>query len=732
MGWDELRTRARQAATKRIALAKYRLGLPPIEKEQGHAGSGHFFFAAGELSGITDLLRYHLTGEVQNTLTEADAICGHRFRILGYDEIDFGNEIDWHLDTVHGIRVSREPWHKIPYLDFVTVGDHKVIWELNRHQHLVTLARAWVLTRERRYATELMQQWYSWQKANPYPIGINWCSSLEVAFRSLSWLWMRFLLADCPHVPPLFFNDVAGALVVHGTHIEQNLSTYFSPNTHLLGEALALFFIGTLCPQIPNADRWRQGGWRILLEQAQRQTRSDGMYFEHSVYYHVYALDLLLHARVLAERNNVDVPSEFDQVLAKMLDVLQALSQTAPPPLIGDDDGGRVFNPRRNTCSNLSDPLALSAIVPGREYLACLAPITEEAIWLLGQQSRNQETVSAEPAHAVALEASGIYIMASSVPYAQQMVINAGPGPASHRHADALSITLAVDEKQWLIDPGTFSYMDKQERDYFRGTRAHNTITVDGKDQADANGPFSWVSHPTPSVQYWDSGSDFSLFVGSHDGYRRLPDPVLHGRVVFHLHGKLWLIRDLIEGQREHRIEANWHFAGDVDIQRVGNSFLARRTEDTKSGLWLGLLRDPTLSAEIIRGEMSRAYGHKQSSPLLRVSGRSALPLETAVLIQPLLHSGPLGAFTRVGAAPSSNKPSYYQYEESETIHHFILRNADGRWRVGPWASDALFLYGRTEAGHVKNLILADGSFARWRETPVIASGQRNKHIVWP
>src|SRR5208283_5236598 len=76
-------------------------------------------------------------------------------------------------------------------------GDHKVTWELNRHQHLVTLAKAGLLSGNDndKYVRELVAQWRSWIKANPYPLGINWASTLEVAFRSLSWIWVDQLLA---------------------------------------------------------------------------------------------------------------------------------------------------------------------------------------------------------------------------------------------------------------------------------------------------------------------------------------------------------------------------------------------------------------------------------------------------------------------------------------------------------------------------------------------------------
>ena len=69
-----------------------------------------------------------------------------------FKDID-SKDIDWHLDPVHGKRAPLDPWFKIPFLDFAVVGDHKVTWELNRHQHLVTLAKARLLSGDKKTST---------------------------------------------------------------------------------------------------------------------------------------------------------------------------------------------------------------------------------------------------------------------------------------------------------------------------------------------------------------------------------------------------------------------------------------------------------------------------------------------------------------------------------------------------------------------------------------------------
>src|ERR1035437_2069638 len=602
MDWEEVRVRVGQEFHKQSDLFKHRVGMRsgsiPLNADAA-ARPGQFFFSGNEISERAELLRKHLPGEADAILREAEEICGHRFRLLGYENLDFtlacdsasGNckdidskEIDWHLDPVHGKRAPLDPWFKIPFLDFAVVGDHKVIWELNRHQHLVTLAKAQLLSGDKndKYVRELTSLWRSWIRANPYPLGINWGSTLEVAFRILSWIWVDQLLAgtgECADILSELRSELAPALAFHGRYIERYLSTYFSPNTHLLGAAVALFFLGTLYPQMPGAARWKESGWQIVLHEAERQVRPDGVYFEQSLHYHVYALDFFLYARLLAARNGMEIPPAYDAALARMLDVVAALAQAGPAEGFGDDDGGRLWNPRRNRTDQMTDPLALGAVMYSREFSA--ARVTEEAIWLFGNLA--VEIISnsqANPAaRSIAFPDGGLYVLADSQPYAQTMAVDAGPhgvGRSGHGHADALSLSLTMDGRRWLVDSGSGVYISKDpgDRNRFRGTGAHNTLRVDGADQAVADDPFSWTHIPTTQVEHWIAGKTFTYFVGSHNGYARLADPVLHRRHVLKIAGGVWLVRDVALGRAEHELETRWHFAPDLEVRNVGSGRL--------------------------------------------------------------------------------------------------------------------------------------------------------------
>src|SRR5262249_13108104 len=433
MDWEELRVRAHQEIAKRSDLVLSVMGARFVENRVRSSPGDYrdFFFEPADVPGILAFLRRRLPDVVDEIVHQAEQICRHRFDLLGYRGVDYGTHIDWHLDAVHGKRAPQRAWYNVPYLDFDQVGDAKITWELNRHQHLVTLAKAYRLTGRGRVAQEIFEPWYDRRRKNPNPNGINWASSLEVAFRSLSWLWVSRLLCGCPVVPRQFSSDLTRALMLNGRHIARFPSTYFSPNTHLLGEGVGLFFIGTLCRGLPAAQRWQRRGWQIVLQEAQRQVRADGMHFEHSTYYHTYALDFFLHARVLASLNGIPIPTAFDRTIEKMLEIIRCLSHSGSLPRLGDDDGGRVFDPGRNRVEHMLDPLALGAVLFNRgDFKTAAGEITEETIWLLGVERAGRfEDLRSDCRAPVsfALESSGIHVMASSEPVARQLVIDAGP-----------------------------------------------------------------------------------------------------------------------------------------------------------------------------------------------------------------------------------------------------------------------------------------------------------------
>lgn len=738
MSWAEVRFRSRQLLRKRWdgffhSLAGSRLdgdsSLPP----HGWQERGRFFFSGEEVPQIVRLLRTRAPEAAEETIEQAEQIIIRRVDLLGYTGLDFGREIDWHADPVHQKRAPRRLWYRIPYLDVAAVGDSKVIWEINRHQHWLTLSKAYWFTGREKYALEVARQFAHWQRENPYPVGINWASSLEVAFRSLAWLWTRELLAPAGCLPESFWRELLVALNRNARFIERNLSIYFSPNTHLLGEAVALFFIGTLCPGLQSASRWRDLGWQILLEQSRMQVRRDGGYFEQSTYYHVYALDLLLHARILAPRNQVRIPPELDRTLLAMLEFLAALSSAGPPPRFGDDDGGRVFNPRRNLAEHLPDPLSTGAVLFGRaDFKAAAKTLREETLWLLGSAAAEKfdrmPEISAA-SHSRAFPETGTYVLASP---GLRLVMDAGPlgfGRGGHGHADGLSVWVAADGREWIGDAGTFTYTASQHwRDWFRGTPAHNTLAVDGLDQAIPTEPFAWARFPQTRVEQWVPGVTFDLLIASHDGYLRLPSPVRHRRLVFFLKDRFWLVADMAEGHGKHHLEVNWHLPSlPLEVHRSEKTLMV--TVD--QGFAVCPLRDPQWAVELGETWWSPCYGVKERSLALRCSARVSLPAQFATLLLPRM-AGRLPEVVLERVEESSPGVTALRFYDQYQRHCWVISSGDGSWQIGELAGNGRISYcAQGIDGRFRHVVVCDGSYLAFDDKPLLEAPERSARMEY-
>src|SRR5262249_29415772 len=139
-----------------------------------------------------------------------------------------------------------------------------------------------------------------------------------------------------------------------------------------------------------------------------------------------------------------------------------------------------------------------------------------------------------------------------------------------HSHADALSFELAADGQSFLLDPGTFTYTGSREmRDWFRGTSAHNTVTLDGESSSVPAGPFSWRHIANCKPLKWITTSRFDYVEGSHDGFTRFPDPAVHNRGVLFLKNDYWIVIDKVKARLSHFAECWYHFDSGVEAEVI-------------------------------------------------------------------------------------------------------------------------------------------------------------------
>ena len=608
------------------------------------------FFAGAVDERAPGLLAGRMPEHRREVVARAEQSLTGRFDLLGYRGLSFGVPVDWHLDPVSRRRAPLAHWSRLDPLDAGAVGDSKVVWELNRHQWLAALGQAYQVTRDERYAMAFSTYVSHWLASNPVGRGLNWSSSLEVAFRLIAWCWALVLFARSPALTAELFARIRASIEDHALHVERYLSRYFSPNTHLTGEALGLFYAGTVFVDLGRAGQWRERGARILADEMTRQVLSDGVYFEQSTCYQRYTVEMLLHFLILCARNGRPVPEAVRDRVQAMLDFLLAVrSPQGGAPAIGDADGGWLLPLVRREPDDLRGVFGTAAALFERpDYAWAASGAAPEIGWLLGTAGLAafdalRPAPPAGPASRLFAEGGYASMRSGWEPHAHHLLFDVGPlgCPVSggHGHADLLSVQCWAFGEPFLADAGTGSYADPAWRSFFRSTAAHSTVMVDGESQAVPAGPFSWRQRPRARLRSWLSTEAFDYADAEHDAYRRLPDPVRHRRRVLFVKPRYWVLVDDIEGTGRHLVELRFQF-GPAEV-RLGPGLWA-----AAAGAGRGLLLCPFASAplqsrlrlggrEPAEGWMSPDYGQRRPAPVVVYSAAVRLPLRVITLLLP-------------------------------------------------------------------------------------------------
>jgi hypothetical protein len=308
-----------------------------------------------------------------------------------------------------------------------------------------------------------------------------------------------------------------------------------------------------------------------------------------------------------------------------MAEYLHALHTPAlTMPFLGDDDGGRLFHPYGPRNQFGAATLAACAARLGRPGLRLLGdPSGPEAAWWLPDPP-------APAMHSDGGAASRLFPQAGLAVLARgdsRIVVDAGPfgaGRGGHSHSDSLSVVAFGTGRELLIDPGTYSYTDPVWRDRFRGSAAHNTVRLDGRDQAAPSGPFAWQGHPEVEILAWKPGewSDALDAACRYGGFRHIR------RIRFHKPDRLWILDELEGPPGDHDVEQFWHL-GPVATEVLPGAF---RLGDAAT-LWLPPGTPATLSEGGEAGWRSTAPGEKHPMPVLRVHLRAPLPLRLGIVL---------------------------------------------------------------------------------------------------
>jgi len=554
---------------------------------------------------------------------QAEQICRHDFELLGLRH-SFAEQIDWHYDWMAARTIPVKPMHAADVWSPDIVREVRYVWELNRHQHFFQLAKASALTDDSRFVEELLTQWRHWLASNPPFIGINSISSLEIALRLISWTWTLAAVGDQPDITDDLILEILQSVAWQTEAINNRMSLGAGANNHLIGEATGLVLVGCYFPELRRSKAWREKGFAIVFREFERQVHPDGVLKEQSPAYQLYIFAYGLLIYQAAGCIGQPMPATFRQRLRAMADFLAVWPPEKALWPIGDDDGGEALRlgPYPTTAADLLHA-AKQLGVTTASARGDARRAAEWAFWLTGKwQTTSPQTGDATQLLQVhRFPAGGLLAVHACASGGHQYGwLDCGPmglAPLSaHGHADTLSFWLSNDKEPLLTDGGTFLYLAAgDQRSYFRGCRAHNTIVVDDADFALSGGPFQWLSTPNAVCLKCRHDEQRAIAIAAHDGYQKIGVSVQ--RRLRYCRG-IWSLSDTIAGTGEHRITWIFHL-GECRVcrsVRPGQQLFAFKSAD----LLVHWRSRTPMQTKVICGDPSDAIGWVSPKFGLRVA----------------------------------------------------------------------------------------------------------------
>ena len=586
---------------------------------------------SGELCGARlydDAFRQNYPFPIEWCVREAANLLDHRVDLFELENRYLGERVNWHKD----LKTGREwPRRFSPMIDWrrTDVGGVKYVWEINRHQFLIPTAKTYFITQERRYADQVLDILADWVDNNPPLEGINWTSSLELSIRLIAWTFILHMLRDALDVRDVRYKKILGSLIVQARFVEKNLSRFSSANNHRLGEVAGLAVVGLGLPGIPEASKWATEGCQFLEEEIFLQVCEDGVGKEQSTDYLCFVLDLALVALALARRRQHSMEERvWERLEAACIFLCTIAENCSVIPRIGDGDDSfavRFDTSLDNFCSVIG---TVGVLRKRNEFIRWACPLDEKVFWLAGpslEDGIDVPVTDRAKQTSMAFDRGGYYLMkADDEGVGVTAQIDCGPlgylSIAAHGHADSLSFVLRRGTEYIFVDPGTYLYQcGGIWRNYFKSTRAHNTISVDGRDQSEAGGTFLWKQKAQSFPELWSTSKKVDLFIGSHDGYDRLRDPVKHRRGFIFIKPDIFIVIDSIQALGFHKYEQIFHLDPNIVVNRNSDNRWFLKGKNTFGCLQIWQTTDHKMSAfhgssDPILGWYSRAFGVKESS----------------------------------------------------------------------------------------------------------------------
>ncbi|PID59193.1 MAG: hypothetical protein CR986_06870 [Ignavibacteriae bacterium] len=410
-----------------------------------------------------------------------------KYSIFG-KELDLKKEIIWHKDLFSNFEYPMKRFDMINASQWFDKGVELVFpWELSRFYFAPSLAIKYKETNNKEFYGVFKKLVLDWIEKNPYLIGVNWLSTMDIAIRAINWIVAINIFAERTFQDTSFLSKVSEVLISHTEYInsfpliEQGGLT----TNHTTSAYTGLLFLGLSLQEHPKAKKWIAKSLNGLEKCMSDQVYSDGVDYEGSIPYHRLVLEMFAYSTVLAHANGIVFSKEFYEKLFKMFEFTATyMDKNGNAPQIGDNDSGRLLIFNDNLYQDEHDHsylLNLGELIFNKKFKSACKKRDNRinlSLPIIDKHDIPTKPLKIQNHSILSFDKGGIYLFHNDyLNFCLALCPTGQRGKGGHNHLDTGSFTLSIDGKQIVVDPGSFCYSrDKNERDKFRSYKYHNVL----------------------------------------------------------------------------------------------------------------------------------------------------------------------------------------------------------------------------------------------------------------
>lgn len=454
--------------------------------------------------------------------------------------VNLEEDIQWHKG-MYGQWNSSVSSYDIEFKNTDDIGDIRYSWEINRHQFMPYIACKYLKTKDEKYLDILEEKFENWVEGNCFLKGINWSSAMEIALRAYQWLIVVYLIKDTDRKD--FKQKLSKGICASTEYVMNNLSLYSSANNHLILEAAISSIIG-LCFDGVVDQNWFSEGYSILKEEIPKQFHEDGVNKEQALHYQGFVTDMMLQYNSIM-RSLGKLPLS-ENLIKKSVIFMAELNSSINYSDFGDSDDAKIVALGSSKYNYYEYLLVFASEYYGESFIQCDNKYPEVQLFCNEQKDKKVVKLKGFSNY----EKGGYSIIKNNNNLLVFDYGELGFGDlAAHGHADALMFIYQYGGKEFFTDSGTFIYNIKSDRrNYYRSTKAHNTLCFEGENQSEIKGPFLWGKKSKTKLNTIEDLQDKYVLEAENDGY----SPKIHRRKIeYYKSNDLVKIFDYFDGNAE-------------------------------------------------------------------------------------------------------------------------------------------------------------------------------------